>query len=106
MTHPPSCSHWQRVIDEIFDGKALVPFAHGMALISYGMFEEVVISCKGNYYEPPNNNCQTALNKVYMANDGLNIYDILEPCYHGPTTKEDTNVIEIRCWIVFTISCY
>ncbi|KAL7228130.1 hypothetical protein ACSBR2_006949 [Camellia fascicularis] len=81
------------VTDEIFDGNALVPFAHGMALISDGIFEEVVIACKGNYSDPPNNNCQTALDKVYVAIDGLNIYDILEPCYHGPTTKEDTNVV-------------
>ncbi|PKI45095.1 hypothetical protein CRG98_034479 [Punica granatum] len=54
------------VTDEKFDGTALVPFAHGMALISDDIFNAIA---------------------------GLNIYDILEPCYHypGSAKKEDAN---------------
>ncbi|OIW21243.1 hypothetical protein TanjilG_31168 [Lupinus angustifolius] len=47
------------VTDYKFDSNALVPFAHGMALISDKLFEAVV---------------------------RLNIYDILEPCYHRSET--------------------
>ncbi|THF96015.1 hypothetical protein TEA_027280 [Camellia sinensis var. sinensis] len=80
------------VADEIFDGNGLVPFAHGMALIPDEMYEEAMTSCKGNYYNPPNNKCEIAVEKVNVAIDGLNLYDILEPCYHRPTTtSEDAN---------------
>ncbi|CAB78333.1 SERINE CARBOXYPEPTIDASE I PRECURSOR-like protein [Arabidopsis thaliana] len=44
------------VADPKFDGNAFVPFAHGMGLISDELFEDT---------------------------NQLNIYNILEPCYHG-----------------------
>ncbi|KAF8014705.1 hypothetical protein BT93_H0498 [Corymbia citriodora subsp. variegata] len=71
------------VTDEEFDGNALVPFAHGMGLISDDLFEEVNRECKGNYYQPLSSTCESKLAKVDQDVDGLNIYDILEPCYHG-----------------------
>ncbi|KAI8030730.1 Serine carboxypeptidase-like 7 [Camellia lanceoleosa] len=52
------------VADEIFDGNGLVPFAHGMALISDEMYEEAMTSCKGNYYNPPNYKCEIAVEKI------------------------------------------
>ncbi|KAK7256194.1 hypothetical protein RIF29_29632 [Crotalaria pallida] len=51
------------VTDENFDGNAIVPFAHGMTLIS---------------------------DQIYEAIEDLNIYDILEPCYHNPETQVNT----------------
>ncbi|GFQ00149.1 serine carboxypeptidase 1 [Phtheirospermum japonicum] len=48
------------VTDDKFDGNALVPFAHGMGLISDELFEAV---------------------------EDLNIYDILEPCYHSTSRR-------------------
>ncbi|KAL7228131.1 hypothetical protein ACSBR2_006950 [Camellia fascicularis] len=77
--------------DYKYDGNSLVPFAYGMALISDDIYEEAVTACKGNYYDPPNNNCNIVLNKIDQEVSGLNRYDILEPCYHRPTTKEDIN---------------
>lgn len=74
------------VTDYKFDGNALVPFAHGMGLISNKMFEDARINCKENYYEPSNDKCYQALENIDVAVDRLNIYDILEPCYHSPTT--------------------
>ncbi|GAB2298159.1 Serine carboxypeptidase-like 20 [Dionaea muscipula] len=71
------------VTDEEFDGNALVPFTHGMGLISNELYEEVIKECQGNYYLPTSENCQSLLSKVDNVVDGLNIYDILEPCYHG-----------------------
>eukprot|EP00257_Ricinus_communis_P003060 XP_002514833.2 serine carboxypeptidase-like 20 [Ricinus communis] len=71
------------VTDYIFDGNALVPFAHGMGLVSDDIYQEAVAACNGTYYDAKTKECGTALDKVNNAVDQLNIYDILEPCYHG-----------------------
>ncbi|TXG48813.1 hypothetical protein EZV62_024688 [Acer yangbiense] len=80
------------VTDPKFDGNALVPFAHGMALISDDLFEEVKAACGGNYYSEPNQNCLQKLGKVDNAIGYLNIYDILEPCYHSPPSSMKNNI--------------
>lgn len=74
------------VADTIFDGNALVPFAHGMGLISEELFQKVSNECRGSYYNPTSESCEQLVSKVDQDVDGLNIYDILEPCYHGPDT--------------------
>ncbi|KAJ6814247.1 serine carboxypeptidase 1 [Iris pallida] len=76
------------VTDDEFDGDALVPFAHGMGLISNDLFQEVNTACQGSYWKPSNANCQQKLERVDWELDDLNIYDILEPCYHSPEIKE------------------
>ncbi|KAL2555413.1 Serine carboxypeptidase-like 20 [Forsythia ovata] len=74
------------VCDPGFDGNALVPFTHGMGLISDNLFKAAVVACKGHYHNYGNNiDCELALTKIEKALDGLNIYNILEPCYHSPT---------------------
>ncbi|XP_062080025.1 serine carboxypeptidase 1-like [Humulus lupulus] len=78
------------VTDEVFDGNALVPFVHGMGLISDDLFQEVTTECKGNFYIPLNVNCYRKLLKVHEVIAGLNIYNILEPCYHEPELREVT----------------
>uniref|UniRef100_A0A166JFP7 Carboxypeptidase n=1 Tax=Daucus carota subsp. sativus TaxID=79200 RepID=A0A166JFP7_DAUCS len=76
--------------DDKFDGNALVPFAHGMGLISDELYQEVITECQGNFYNPANDNCESKLGKVDREISGLNIYDILEPCYHGSENKITT----------------
>ncbi|KAF8388538.1 hypothetical protein HHK36_027213 [Tetracentron sinense] len=76
------------VTDEEFDGNALVPFAHGMGLISDELFEEVKAACPESYYESSNESCESKLKKVDQDISDLNIYDILEPCYHSPQIRE------------------
>ncbi|KAI3667884.1 hypothetical protein L6452_42954 [Arctium lappa] len=76
------------VTDDVFDGNALVPFAHGMGLISDELFQEVTKECQGNYYSPTNADCESKIVKVDEDLDGLNIYDILEPCYHGDSSSK------------------
>ncbi|KAI3526434.1 hypothetical protein L1887_05687 [Cichorium endivia] len=71
------------VCDDVFDGNAIVPFVHGMGLISDELYEEVNKTCKGNYYKPPNKECESKLRKVDQDLDGLNMYNILEPCFHA-----------------------
>ncbi|XP_044467200.1 serine carboxypeptidase-like 20 [Mangifera indica] len=77
------------VTDPEFDGNALVPFAHGMGLISDELFEEVQKECNGNYYNSERETCNSKLAEVDEDIDGLNIYDILEPCYHGTESSEN-----------------
>ncbi|XP_047334285.1 serine carboxypeptidase-like 20 [Impatiens glandulifera] len=77
------------VIHDInFSGEnALVPFAHGMALISEDFFQGAQIACNGDYNNNNNSSaCNTALDKIYRVLDGLNIYNILEPCFHDPSS--------------------
>ncbi|EEF47390.1 serine carboxypeptidase, putative [Ricinus communis] len=71
-----------------YDGiNALVSFAHGMGLISNDIFEEIQSTCKGNYYNPTAN-CDSSLDKLDRSISGLNIYDILEACYHDPESQQ------------------
>ncbi|XP_078158770.1 serine carboxypeptidase 1-like isoform X2 [Carex rostrata] len=76
------------VCDTVYDGNALVPFVHGMGLISDDLFQEVNNACKGSYWNPVSDGCENSLNKVDSEISGLNIYDILEPCYHGSEIRE------------------
>ncbi|KAI3853691.1 hypothetical protein MKW98_025208 [Papaver atlanticum] len=81
------------VTDEVFDGNALVPFAHGMALISGSLFEDVTAACNGSFWNSANDKCSELLEKVDGDVADLNIYDILEPCFHSKEAKEtDTRI--------------
>lgn len=71
------------VADSMYDGNALVPFAHGMGLVSDQLFENVTKACNGNFYDNVSPDCEEQMAKVSMDIDRLNIYNILEPCYHG-----------------------
>ncbi|KAJ7961688.1 Carboxypeptidase [Quillaja saponaria] len=77
------------VTDDEIDGNALVPFAHGMGLISDDLYEG---ECRGNYYKPLSQNCESKLAKVDENIAGLNIYNILEPCYHGSDPITTSNI--------------
>ncbi|KAF1884030.1 hypothetical protein Lal_00012990 [Lupinus albus] len=79
------------VTDDSFDGNAIVPFAHGMGLISNQLFEDIKSQCNGKYYgEITNETCIKKLKRMYKVIDDLNIYDILEPCYHEPEKNANT----------------
>ncbi|CAL0302829.1 unnamed protein product [Lupinus luteus] len=84
------------VTDEKFDGNALVPFTHGMGLISDQLFEDVTIQCKGKFGEGHSHTieCKRLLQRVDQAIAKLNVYDILEPCYHSSeeTLVNATNI--------------
>ncbi|XP_059660020.1 serine carboxypeptidase-like 20 [Cornus florida] len=79
------------VTDEVIDGNALIPFVHGMGLIPDELYEEVTTECQGNYYNPTSTNCENTIAKVDRDIEALNIYNILEPCYHAPETGATTN---------------
>ncbi|GMI70872.1 serine carboxypeptidase-like 20 [Hibiscus trionum] len=80
------------VADDEFDGNALVPFVHGMGLISDDLYEEAKNECKGNFNNPLTETCESKLDKVDQNIRDLNIYNILEPCYHSPETPEITDI--------------
>lgn len=52
------------VTDRKFDGNALVPFAHGMGLISDNIYEEVEAACEGNYFYYQSGICSDKLDRV------------------------------------------
>ncbi|XP_034691735.1 serine carboxypeptidase 1-like [Vitis riparia] len=83
------------VTDEEFDGNALVPFAHGMGLISDELFQDISNLCQGNYYNSLDENCESKLSKVDKDIEGLNIYDILEPCYHEKSPETSLGNIRL-----------
>ncbi|XP_058743459.1 serine carboxypeptidase-like 20 [Vicia villosa] len=76
------------VTDEQIDGNALVPFVHGMGFITDELFEEANRECDGNFYNPIGENCTKKLAKIDEDIAGLNMYNILEPCYHGTETDK------------------
>lgn len=69
--------------DDQFDGDALVPFVHGMGLISDDMYKSVHKACNGTYWNATDATCYAELNEVYKDVAQINIYDILEPCYYS-----------------------
>ncbi|XP_010251666.1 PREDICTED: serine carboxypeptidase-like 20 [Nelumbo nucifera] len=77
------------VCDSEFDGNALVPFAHGMGLISDDLYKEATDACQGNYWDQVNASCEDKLDEIDKDIGDLNIYDILEPCYHSPETTDN-----------------
>ncbi|CAN6725048.1 unnamed protein product [Malus baccata var. baccata] len=82
------------VADRKFDANALVPFAHGMGIISEQIFQEIIATCGTDLLNiPPSNGslCNEMFQPFNKALDGLNIYNTLEPCYHGPGTDNNKN---------------
>lgn len=82
------------VTDVNYDGNALVPFVHGMGLISEDLYEEVKEACKGNYWNATSSLCQSKLMAVHQAVSKLNRYAVLEPCYHNPDIQEVVTIEE------------
>ncbi|OIW01324.1 hypothetical protein TanjilG_10485 [Lupinus angustifolius] len=82
------------VTDNEFDGNAIVPYAHGMGLISDQIFEDIKGQCLGRYHGRINNiTCLQMMLKVDKVLGSLNPYDTLEPCYHGSeNTKSDNRL--------------
>ncbi|XP_027183768.1 serine carboxypeptidase-like 21 [Coffea eugenioides] len=70
--------------DSEFDGlNSLIQFVHGMGIISDKLLKEAEVACDGNYERNEDKTqCTTALAKIAELIMGLNMYDILEPCYH------------------------
>ncbi|GLT59048.1 hypothetical protein SLA2020_318920 [Shorea laevis] len=84
--------------DARFDGNALVPFAHGMGLISNNIFEKVEAACKGNYYDSQENACSQSLVLVEEALVGLNIYESLS---HATTAREQRKRRKMETRVVY-----
>ncbi|MCO5607000.1 hypothetical protein L7F22_061191 [Adiantum nelumboides] len=76
------------VTDEVFDEDALVPFAHGMGLISDQLFEELERDCNSSYWNATASACVSKIRKLRQDISALNIYNILEPCYHDTSIQD------------------
>jgi serine carboxypeptidase-like clade 1 len=95
------------VTDPEFDGNALAPFARGKALISHALFGDLMRACNGSFWDAQGGEqlfclaflvtstlcdtqhlqsgtaCGALVDELNAAVADLNLYDILEPCYHG-----------------------
>ncbi|CAH1417956.1 unnamed protein product [Lactuca virosa] len=60
--------------DDVFDGNAVVPFAHGMGLISDELYQ---------------------LDKVYQHLDGLNVDNIIKPCFRGKKIRHENTKLPL-----------
>ncbi|GMH11408.1 hypothetical protein Nepgr_013249 [Nepenthes gracilis] len=72
------------VAEGIYEENSLVPFAHGMALISDDLYKKFTHACGVNYSGNDSTECVKYKEKIDLVLEDLNIYDILEPCYHRP----------------------
>jgi len=69
------------VTDEAFDGNAWVPFIWGHSFIPDELYNQLVSSCDGNYWNSTSDECNNLLsNASDMVND-LNIYNVYLDCY-------------------------
>lgn len=68
--------------DDEVDGNAIVPFIAGHGLISFEQHEAVEKACKGSYWNATEKTCVDLLHEVYLTVRNVNLYDILEPCFH------------------------
>ncbi|MFS7903268.1 putative carboxypeptidase C [Helianthus anomalus] len=50
--------------------------------------QEVVTVCEGKYYNSTKPDCERALSKVDEDVAGINMYNILEACYHGDISSK------------------
>eukprot|EP00271_Cylindrocystis_brebissonii_P010137 TRINITY_DN26236_c0_g1_i1.p1 TRINITY_DN26236_c0_g1~~TRINITY_DN26236_c0_g1_i1.p1 ORF type:complete len:551 (-),score=73.23 TRINITY_DN26236_c0_g1_i1:803-2335(-) len=74
--------------DDEVDGNAIVPFIAGHGLISFTMYEKALKACGGNFWNATEEKCVDILHTIYLTVKDLNIYDILEPCFHYPELQE------------------
>ncbi|CAL0304583.1 unnamed protein product [Lupinus luteus] len=90
--------------DETLDANGIVPFAHGMGLISDEIYEDVKSQCNGNYHGTNfTANCTTMIAKVKSSIADLNQHNILERCRHIPqeanlTSDKPMNNGNIPTW--------
>ncbi|XP_050905030.1 serine carboxypeptidase-like 20 [Lathyrus oleraceus] len=62
------------VADEQFDGNALVPFAHGMGLISDQILENITKACNGTFYATNSSDCNHWLSNL---NEVLHLWCVM-----------------------------
>ncbi|GAQ91793.1 serine carboxypeptidase [Klebsormidium nitens] len=70
--------------DERFDGNAIIPFTHGMGLIDDDLYEALFKEAGGEFWNASSKDYSALLDRASDDTDGLNIYDILEKCFHPP----------------------
>ncbi|GAB2293757.1 hypothetical protein Dimus_027970 [Dionaea muscipula] len=69
------------ITNHTIEGSYLVPFVHGLGLISDELYESLVTSCRGNYdYTPSSSvNCLDSINALQECIAGVQAFHVLEP---------------------------
>ncbi|MEW5320025.1 MAG: hypothetical protein WDW38_011130 [Sanguina aurantia] len=80
--------------DERIDGNALPLFGVGKSLLPYGEYMELQESCGGEFWNrTEGTECDALFNDLLNDVAGLNVYDVLEDCYHSPMPSSVTHRI-------------
>ncbi|XP_077233864.1 serine carboxypeptidase-like 15 [Tasmannia lanceolata] len=82
--------------DPKFDSNSLVPFVHGMGLISEELFESAKRSCRGDFANPSNALCAKDIQAINQCLKGINTVHILEPLCFYASPKPNEMVEERR----------
>lgn len=78
------------VTDDEVDGNAIIPFAHGKALLSTRLYKDLMHECQGNFWNATKGTpCDKLLDEVYDDLKDINLYDILWTCYHGGRPRQE-----------------
>lgn len=74
--------------DDEYDGNAIPLFALGKSLISNRVYQSLLEACQGNFWNATEDStCGRRLARMMNDLSDLNLYDILQPCYHGASTR-------------------
>ncbi|MEW5300498.1 MAG: hypothetical protein WDW36_003428 [Sanguina aurantia] len=77
--------------DERIDGNALPLFGVGKSLLPYGEYMELQGSCGGEFWNRTEGTlCDALFNDLLNDVASLNVYDVLEDCYHSPMPSSAT----------------
>ncbi|KAL4193123.1 hypothetical protein AMTRI_Chr06g197810 [Amborella trichopoda] len=77
-----------------------VPFAHRMGLISEKLYEDLRISCQGNYWNSNEPDCLKNMEAYHKNTDGINIEHVLFPhCHYELGIHSSISYEEERLWM-------
>ncbi|KAL8166233.1 hypothetical protein V2J09_007732 [Rumex salicifolius] len=77
--------------DSKYDVNSIVSFTHGMGLIPDDLYKNIISSCGVNL-DQNNTECDKCADEFSKDIKSLNIYDILEPCYHEPGSQSNSSL--------------
>ncbi|EEC76120.1 hypothetical protein OsI_13388 [Oryza sativa Indica Group] len=82
--------------DPKYDRNSIIPYAHGVGIISDQLYEAAVANCKGDYVNPTNEICANVLNAVDNLMSELDNGDILLDKCAGRLIPKPINGVSSR----------
>uniref|UniRef100_A0A0D3FNM7 carboxypeptidase D n=1 Tax=Oryza barthii TaxID=65489 RepID=A0A0D3FNM7_9ORYZ len=82
--------------DPKYDRNSIIPYAHGVGIISDQLYEAAVANCKGDYFNPTNEICANVLNAIDNLMSELDNGDILLDKCAGRLIPKPINGVSSR----------